>query len=94
MILYPTGFGPAAVSESFQTISPGHPGSPSHVTVMNVTHDSVIICWTESTIGQPFVGYNIVIQSGTTGSERILKLSSDDVGPMGPCETAAVVSVM
>lgn len=47
-------------SALFNTPPPGHPGSPSHVTVSNLTYSSAVVTWVPSEIGQPFRSYEVL----------------------------------
>ena len=51
-------------STPFDTPPPGHPGSPSRVTVSNLTHSSVVVSWVPSEIGRPFRSYEVLVAHG------------------------------
>ncbi len=93
--LFPLGYGPGAVSESFKTPLPGYPGSPSHVVARNITSSSAVVCWTESAIGVPFTLYSIEIrEADAIERAKIVRLSSVRAVPfVQGCSVGAVVSL-
>ena len=89
----PIGYGPSAISEPFDTLHPGYPGSPSHVVTRNLTHDSAVVCWLESSFGRPFISYSVEIaESSSNLRAKIQRFDSSQVGRVQDCDTGVVVS--
>ena len=87
------GYGPSAISEPFETLYPGYPGSPSHVVARNLTHDSAVVCWLESSFGRPFLSYSVEItESSSNQTVKIQRFDSSQVGRVQDCDTGTVVS--
>ena len=86
------GYGPSAISEPFETLHLGYPGSPSHIVARNLTHGSAVVCWLESSFGKPFLSYSVEIaESSSNQTVKIQRFCSSQVGRVQDCDTGVVV---
>ncbi len=67
------------MSRQYQTPLPGSPGSPIHVMAFNATSNSVLICWLDSSSGQPFLEYKFEVEESGEDRQKTFRKDSDEV---------------
>ena len=80
------------MSDVFFTPKASLPEAPSNVTVLNITRNSVVLCWTESPVGRPFTNYGVeIMESGRTNKFKVLNISTEEVGSTEDCGSSVEV---